>query len=96
MREGHEVSTIFRAPGMRIEFFAPDGMHNGEIGSFGDALGAIFRIEVSYKGAGPGFPRWHRNQKAGMESLNQETRNVALKRMSRLQVDRMNMRFRAG
>ena len=64
-REGTEPSHVFRCPGLKIEHLAVDAMHSGDLGTFADAVGSLFWLEISHKG-------WHRNKRRGLESLNSD------------------------
>jgi len=61
---GSEISTLFRAPGVNLEYAAPDSMHSGDLGCFQDALGSLFWLFISNK-------RWFRSAAIGLVKLNQ-------------------------
>jgi hypothetical protein len=66
--EGEQPSHLFRCPGFRIEHLAVDSMHAGDLGTFQDAIGSLFFLEISHR---PWFP----NRAAGLKELN-ETLNM--------------------
>ena len=63
VREHQEPSQIFRCPGFLLDYIAVDSMHAADLGTFQDALGSIFWIEITHK-------RWYRNSRQGLDSLN--------------------------
>jgi hypothetical protein len=54
-----------QCPGFRIEHLAVDAMHAADLGTFADAVGSLFWLEITNKS-------WHRNKKEGLVSLNNE------------------------
>ena len=58
-----QPSFAFRCPGLTLEALAIDGMHSGDLGSFGDALGGLFFVTIRHRG-------WFANQTQGLEMLN--------------------------
>lgn len=60
-----QPSTIFRCPGMRLEFIAVDFMHTADLGVFPDALGSLFWLHVTHKS-------WYKNRLMGLKQLNKE------------------------
>ena len=46
--EGEQPSHLFRRPGFRIEHLAVDSMHAGDLGTFQDAIGSLFFLEISH------------------------------------------------
>ena len=63
VREGSPPSTLFHSPGFRIEHVTVDAMHSADLGTFADAIGSLFWLKITHK-------PWHRNNKAGLASLN--------------------------
>jgi hypothetical protein len=64
-QEAVQPSTIFRCPGVGLEHLCVDSMHAGDLGTFQDALGSLFWVEISHKG-------WHRNIRTGLIRLNED------------------------
>jgi hypothetical protein len=52
--EGTQPSSIFKCPGLQLDYFAIDSMHAGDLGTFQDAIGSIFWLEITNK-------QWYRN-----------------------------------
>ena len=67
VREQVQPSALFASPGFRLEHVAADSMHCGDLGSFQDAVGGVFWVEVDCKD-------FHRSRAAGVEFLNRELR----------------------
>ena len=67
-REGEQPSNVFKCPGVLLEHLCVDSMHAGDLGTFQDALGGLFWVEISNK-------RWHRNVRTGLVRLNQDVKN---------------------
>jgi hypothetical protein len=65
MAERQQPSTIFKSPGMCLDYLVVDAMHAGDLGSFADAVGGLLWCEVTCK-------TWHRNQLNGILHLNAE------------------------
>ena len=55
MREGSPPATLFQSPGFRIEHVTVDAMHSADLGTFADAIGSLFWLEITHK-------PWHRNK----------------------------------
>jgi hypothetical protein len=60
-----QPSHIFSCPGTELQHLTVDIMHAGDLGTFQDALGSLFWLEVSHKD-------FHRNRKQGLERLNRD------------------------
>ena len=67
-REGEQPSNVFKCPGVLLEHLCVDSMHAGDLGTFQDALGGLFWVEISNK-------RWHRNVRTRLVRLNQDVKN---------------------
>jgi hypothetical protein len=63
--ESAQPSTIFKCPGVGLEHLCVDSMHAGDLGTFQDAVGSLFWLEISHK-------PWHRNAKTGLLRLNED------------------------
>jgi hypothetical protein len=63
VREAAQPSHLFRSPGLLIDHLTVDAMHAGDLGTFQDAVGSLFWIEISHK-------QWFRNQNVGLKALN--------------------------
>ena len=61
--EGGQPSNLFRAPGMQLKHVIVDSMHAADLGSFCDAVGSLFYIEVTCRA-------WHPSMAAGLVWLN--------------------------
>jgi hypothetical protein len=61
--EGSQPSHLLRCPGTLIDHLTVDVMHAGDLGTFQDAIGALFWLEISHKG-------WYRSQARGLVKLN--------------------------
>jgi hypothetical protein len=64
-REAEQPSHIFKCPGVLLDHLCVDSMHAGDLGTFQDALGSLFWLEISHK-------PWHRNVRIGLIRLNQD------------------------
>ena len=62
-RERVQPSFLFRCPGLKLQHLTVDVMHAADLGTFQDAIGSLFWLEISHK-------PWHRSQKIGLERLN--------------------------
>ena len=62
-QEAVQPSNLFKCPGVLLEHLCVDSMHAGDLGTFQDAIGSLFWIEISHK-------PWHRNQRTGLLRLN--------------------------
>ena len=62
-QEAVQPSNLFTCPGVLLEHLCVDSMHAGDLGTFQDAIGSLFWIEISHK-------PWHRNQRTGLLRLN--------------------------
>jgi hypothetical protein len=62
-REEMTPSNIFNCPGLLLDHLAVDSMHAGDLGSFQDAVGSLFWVEITTKA-------WHRNRAVGLARLN--------------------------
>ena len=60
-----QPSNLFRCPGVQLCHVAVDSMHAGDLGSFQDAIGSLFHLEIGQRA-------WHRTRRDGLESLNLE------------------------
>ena len=65
IRDGVEVSTIFRSPGFKLDYATVDGMHSGDLGPFADASGSLFHIYITDK-------RKFRSAAIGLQALNRQ------------------------
>ena len=59
------IAAVLSCPGTTLLHIVIDCMHAGDLGSFPDALGSLFWIEMSNKA-------WHRNNAAGLRYLNEQ------------------------
>ena len=64
-QRGQQPSSVFKAPGFRLEYIAVDAMHSADLGVFQVALGSLLWVEIAHK-------PWHRTQADGVKWLNQE------------------------
>lgn len=62
-REAAQPSHLFRCPGLLIDYITVDVMHAGDLGTFQDAVGSLFWLEVNNK-------QWYPRQSAGLAELN--------------------------
>jgi hypothetical protein len=67
-REAVQPSALFRCPGVILDHLCVDSMHAGDLGTFQDAIGSLFWIEITHK-------KWSRNQRAGLLRLNADLKN---------------------
>ena len=58
-------SSLFEAPGFKLEYVAPDSMHCGDLGVFQDAIGGLLYVEMSHR-------PWHSSFAAGVKWLNSQ------------------------
>jgi hypothetical protein len=63
VREGSQPSLLFRCPGFQLDYLVVDVMHASDLGTFQDAIGSLFWLEVTNK-------QWYRNRKVGLAALN--------------------------
>ena len=63
--EGTEPSHLFRSPGVKLDHLTADAMHSADLGTFADAVGSLFWLEISNK-------QWFGSKKRGLESLNKD------------------------
>jgi hypothetical protein len=63
VQEGSQPSHLFRCPGFQLDFLVVDVMHAGDLGTFQDAIGSLFWLEVNNK-------TWYRSKKVGLAALN--------------------------
>jgi hypothetical protein len=61
--EGQDPSTLFKSPGMEIDYLIVDSMHAGDLGVFADIIGSVLWLEISTKS-------WHKSVDEGMARLN--------------------------
>ena len=61
--DGVQPSTLFNCPGTELQHLIVDSMHAADLGSFCDAVGSIFYLEITN-------PGWHNNQAEGLKDLN--------------------------
>lgn len=66
--EAQQPSHIFRCPGLQLRHVVVDSMHAADLGTFCDAVGSLFFIEISTKD-------FHRTNTAGLKSLNSRLKN---------------------
>ena len=64
-QERAQPSNLLRCPGTLLDHLAVDSMHAGDLGTFQDAVGSLFWIEVTHKG-------WYRNKRQGLATLNED------------------------
>ena len=64
---GDQPSNLFRCPGMTIHHLVVDTMHAADLGTFGDALGSLFYMEITNK-------IWFRTMDIGLVQLNTSLR----------------------
>jgi hypothetical protein len=62
---GDQPSNLFRSPGFTLKHIVVDSMHAADLGTFCDALGSLFWIEITNR-------HWYPNQKAGLAGLNRQ------------------------
>ena len=78
---GDQPSNIFRCPGLTINHLVVDSMHAADLGTFGDAFGSLFHLEISDK-------VWFRTNELGMVQLNKSLRQYYVankdKKMSKI------------
>jgi hypothetical protein len=60
---GEQPSMLFRCPGLSLSHILVDSMHAGDLGTFADALGSLFFLEIRNRDMYP-------NQAAGLQALN--------------------------
>jgi hypothetical protein len=58
-----QPSNLFRCPGLTLRHLIVDSMHAADLGTFCDALGSLFYLEVRNKD-------WYPNQLRGLQALN--------------------------
>jgi hypothetical protein len=63
--EARQPSELFKCPGLLLDHLCVDSMHAGDLGTFQDAIGSLFWVEVTHK-------QWHRNQRTGLIRLNED------------------------
>ena len=61
--EQSQPSYLFRCPGFKLDFLTVDAMHAGDLGTFQDAMGSLFHIEITHR-------PWYRNRRIGLKELN--------------------------
>jgi hypothetical protein len=61
--ESGQPSHIFRCPGFQLKHIVVDAMHAGDLGTFADALGSLFYLEMTCR-------LWHSTQAVGIVALN--------------------------
>ena len=66
--EQQNPSALFRCPGFQLDYCIVDGMHAGDLGTFQDAIGSLFWLEISNR-------QWHRNARAGLLWLRGQLRD---------------------
>ena len=57
------MSTLFAAPGVRLEHIAVDSMHAGDLGVFQDFVGSVIDLELRH---------YHANMADGLRNLNDQ------------------------
>ena len=63
--DGMQPSHMFRCPGFSLALVIVDSMHAADLGSFCDALGSLFFLEIRNKD-------WYGNQTIGLAGLNSQ------------------------
>ena len=63
--EQAQPSFLFRIPGLQLKHVCVDSMHCADLGTFADALGSLFFMEIDCK-------LWYRNRALGLKHLNDE------------------------
>lgn len=61
--ERSQPSHLFRSPGLLLDHLTVDAMHAADLGTFQDAMGSLFWIEIRHR-------PWHRKQSVGLAALN--------------------------
>ena len=61
--EGQQPSNLFRCPGTQLKHLIVDSMHAADLGTFADAVGSLFYMEISNKA-------WYPMQAQGLVALN--------------------------
>ena len=68
VHHGVEPSHFFRIPGFSLDMLAVDAMHTCDLGTFQDAAGSLFFLEIDNK-------RHHRNRNDGLKWLNRSLKS---------------------
>ena len=63
VQERCQPSHLFRCPGTMLDHLTVDSMHAGDLGTFQDAIGSLFWLEINHKS-------WHSSKRRGLEQLN--------------------------
>ena len=62
-RERSEPSHLMRCPGLLLDRLTVDSMHAGDLGTFQDAVGSLFWLEITHRPL-------YRNRAGGLAALN--------------------------